>query len=743
MRIDGGTKASAGQQADSRFEQVMSRELSRSSAGKTPTESNIRFGLTATSKKKAPGSQRVGVNFKAPQAGKVLKGMQEATRNTFTKAMALTTQSAKTAIATFGKTVDSMMSKAEAFKDGAMTKAFGKDGATGKAMGDASGRSGAGQEIGTAKQPGEAASTRSPDTGTGPKNGVSDGSPSTTRDSKNSGKTSETTGETSPTKTSARDGATGKTTGDATGKDGTGSATGTGTGTGRQSGDAPSTAITGQQNGAAGSAGEKSKTTGSSEKTGDASPTKTSGKDGAGERTGASKQSGDTPSARVSGTDGEKSKAVGSSDKFGETSPTKTSGKDGAGERTGASKQSGDTPSARVSSADGEKSKAAGSSDKFGEASPTKTTGKDGAGERTGASKQSGDAPTTPSSSLKGEKSNATRATTEKPGDPSATKSKDGKPGDARSAMPGTGSQNSPASTPESKAASLESAARSVLSKAMPLTARTAIATFGTRVDMLMTKAQTTLGGGVMTGALGKDSAAGKATGDASGKSESAAPSSQTAESAPGRSSATGNGPQNTPGPSSQTALPPGARTDGPAIATGTERATAAPASSDAGTLATTNTGTPVEGFGSQEGRAALALQDTPMTQEGFLLLSPGLQGVARRAKANGSSLSMVYMLGPNPQGAEFVSITTDDKGFITGPTIDIALTEGTVDTEGNWVALAGEGMLEGTKVTLEPDADGCAFVTDGVDGVPSKVTAWVKGGEAIRADVMSVRKLE
>lgn len=382
MRIDGGTKASAGQQSESRFEQVMSRELARSSSGKTPTETNTRTNLAATSKKKAPGSERVGVSFKDTQAGKVLKGMQDSTRNAFTKAMTMTTQTAKTAIATLGKTVDSMMSKAESFKDGAMTKAFGKDGATGKAMGDASGRTGAGLEAGTAKQPGEASSARSPTMATGPKNG--------------------------------------------------------------------------------------------------------------------------------------------------------------------------------------------------------------------------------------------------------------------------------PASAPAT--ASISST---------------------------------------------------------------------------------------TQGTGSQTATPTALRADGPGITAGGERAATAPALADAGTPTTTTTGAVTDGVGTPEGRAALALQEAPTIQEAFLLLSPGLQGVARRAKENGSTLSMVYMLAPNAYGAEFVSITTDDKGFITGPEVDITLNEGAVDTLGNWVALAGEGTLGGKTVTLEPDADGCVFVTDGVDGVPRTVTAWVKGGDAIKAEVLSVRKIE
>ncbi len=388
MRIDGATAASPAQQSESRFEQVMSRELARSSSGKAPAETNIRTGLAASSKRTAPASERVGASFKDTQAGKILKGMQDSTRNALTKAMTQTTDAARTAMATLGKAADTLMSKAEGFRDSAMAQAFGKDGATGKMMGDASGKAGAGLEGGIAKQPGEASSARSPAMASGTQNGPLSG---------------------------------------------------------------PATA------------------------------TNTS------------------------------------------TSP-------------------------------------------------------------------------------------------------------------ASSSAPGAGTQAG------------------------------------------------------LTTAL---------------------------------------------------------RTDGPVITTGAER-TAAPALTEAGGPAptTTTTGTVADGAGVQEGRAALALQEAPTTQEAFLLLSPGLQGVARRAGENGSTLSMVYMLAPNDHGAEFVSITTDDRGFITGPAVDIALDDGTVDTEGNWVALAGEGTVGGTRVMLEPDRDGCVFVTDGVDGVPRRIRAWIKDGDAIQADVIAVQKI-
>ena len=378
MRIDGGTKASAGQQAESRFEQVMARELSRTSSGKTPTESNTQMTTAANGKKKSvPESQRVGVKFQAPQAGKVLKGMQDSVRQTLSKTANVLTETSKAALATLGKlgdAVDGVITKAVG-KDGMIAKAFGKDGSAGTALG--------------------------------------------------------------------REGAAGKA-----------------------------------------------------------------------EGAGTAKLSGDTPAAQT---------------RTPATGP-----------------QTGTTPSA-----------------------PT------------------------------------------------------------------------------------------------------------------------------------------------------------------------------TPGTASQTAIPTAPRAEGAPVGAGTERGAGTPALAEAGAATTTTTGTTVEGPGAQEGRAALALLETPTTQEAFLMLNPGLQGIARKAQANGATLSMVYMLGPNVHGAEFVSITTDDTGFITGPDIDIALSDGALDTQGNWVARGGAGMLGGTKVALEPDGDGCAFVTDGVDGVPDSITAWLKGGDAIHAGILSVRNLE
>jgi len=383
MRIDGGTKASAGQQAQSRFEQVLSRELSQTSAGRTPTESGIRTALSTQSRKSVPGSQRVGVDFKAAQAGKILKGVQDSARQILAKTMTTAAQTSQTAFAALGKAIDSALTKAQTIQEGIAEKAGGKDGPL-------FGKTAIGGTPGAETRSGETSTTRSAASGGAPASG--------------------TPGTTVP---------------------------------------APATAPT--STGAQGSAGAQ-------------------------------------------------------------------------------------------------------------------------------------------------------------------------------------GTASTPAAT-----------------AALPLTA--------------------TAGG------------------------------ERTAATAP-------------------------TMMETPASPLGT-------------------TGTMAETAGAQEGRPLLALQEAPTTLEALLLHSPGLQAMARKAKAGGSTLSMVYMLGPNPHGAEFVSITTDDKGFITGPEIDIALTEGTFDTMGNWIALSGSGQLHGAKVTLEPDSDGCAFVTDGEDGVPKSVTAWLQGGEAIHAGVTAVRKLE
>ena len=461
MRIDGGTKAGTGQQAQTRFEQVMSRELSRSSSAKTPTETNIRTTLTPGSRKSAPGSERVGTSFKAAQAGKILKGLQDSARQIMSKAMTLVTQGSKTASAKLGQAAEAAMTKAQTIKDGPAGKALSKAGAT---LGDA----------------GSALSKRM----------------------------------------------------------------------GGQKGDAAST-----------------------------------------------------------------SKGAGA----------------GAGE---GSTRSAQTPGAQTSGA---------------QAGGAKTAGTLAPGAQTAGGQTAG---------------------TLAPGAQSA------------------GAQ-----------------------------------TAGT----LAPGAQTAGGRTAGTLAPGTQSAGAQTPGASTQGTQTAGP--------PGSGALT----QGTQSAGAQTGTP----TQTMAPGAGGERAAfapAAPATADATAIATPGVNT--EAAGAQEGRAALALQDASSIQEGFLLLNPGLQSVSRRAKSNGSALRMVYQLGLNAFGAEFVSITTDDKGYITGPDMDIALTEGALDTNDNWVALSGEGMLRGRKVTLEPDADGCVFVTDGEEGVPKSVTAWLGKSDAIHAEVVAVRHL-
>lgn len=148
------------------------------------------------------------------------------------------------------------------------------------------------------------------------------------------------------------------------------------------------------------------------------------------------------------------------------------------------------------------------------------------------------------------------------------------------------------------------------------------------------------------------------------------------------------------------------------------------------------------EGAAPADARVALPPPEAATAQEAILLHGFGLMAVARRAKASGSALRCVHMLGPNAQGAEFVSITHEDTGFVTGPDIDIALTEGGTDASGYWSAVAGGGTLRGETVVLAPDEDGCVFFIDGEAGVPTHVTLWLGGGEALRAEIIATREM-
>ncbi len=176
-------------------------------------------------------------------------------------------------------------------------------------------------------------------------------------------------------------------------------------------------------------------------------------------------------------------------------------------------------------------------------------------------------------------------------------------------------------------------------------------------------------------------------------------------------------------------------------IAAGSERTAAPTALMDTVPTNTSTTPNTTEAPGAQEGRVALAVQESPHAHEGILMHGPHLQAAMRRANAAGKTLSMVYQLGENAHGAEFVSIASDDTGIVSGPGIDIALNDGGIDTAGNWAAQAGQGKLDGAEVTLEPDADGCVFVTDGEAGVAQHVTMWIAGSAPLHTEIIAIQK--
>lgn len=165
----------------------------------------------------------------------------------------------------------------------------------------------------------------------------------------------------------------------------------------------------------------------------------------------------------------------------------------------------------------------------------------------------------------------------------------------------------------------------------------------------------------------------------------------------------------------------------------------------DPGQSATLLSFAPGSGAEAQQATAlapATAAEAQGVTMEGILLFGPGLLAVNRRAKAAGSALKSVYMLGPNAQGADFVSITQDGKGFISGPDIDIALTDGGIDSSGYWSAGEGSGRLGQTQIALVQNENGCAFAFDGEDDVPQRITAWFETGETLQAEITATREM-
>lgn len=499
MRVDGGTKASSGQQAQTRFEQVMSREMARAGAGATPAETGVRTSVTASTKKSVPGSQQVGVSFKGSDAAKVLKGMQDGARQLLSKSMTVAVQTSKTAFAKLGAAAEGAMQKAQtALKEGASGGVLSKEGA-------------------------------------------------------------------------------------ATGKSSAGGA---------------SSGADGKQTGEKGAAGGTARGTGTAETGTPASTARTAGSQTAGGQTGGSQSPGSSaPGGQKAG-----SQSAGVSAGNGQATGSQSTGEPTVGGRTAGAQSGG----ALFTGSQSPGSQSAGTSSAGGQTTGAQTAGAGGAG--------------VVSSGLQ--------------------------TADAQAAGPRTTGAGTQASAPQS----------------------------GTATALR-------------------------------GDAQAAPPGSERAATAPA------------------TAAPTLATTEGP--------------------LALPGAAVPGEAGGASEGRAALALQDTTATlQQALLLFGPGLQGAARKARANGSELSMVYQLGPNVYGAEFVSVTTDDTGFITGPDVDIGLADGTLDTDGNWVARTGEGMVRGTKITLEKDSDGCAFVTDGGAETPVQATAWIDGREALQAEIIAYRRV-
>jgi len=235
----------------------------------------------------------------------------------------------------------------------------------------------------------------------------------------------------------------------------------------------------------------------------------------------------------------------------------------------------------------------------------------------------------------------------------------------------------------------------------------------------------------LLTGTTTASETATRATNAAGSAGEAAQTGRNTAATAPGPPPAS-----SAPG----STAPPTTIATAPAGQAGAAGAPGAPVMVDAGINITAGATGPVDASAISDTRAALPAADSSAAQ--VLMHGPGLAALSRKAKATGSALWRVYMLGPNPQGAEFVSITTDDKGFITGPSVDIGLTDGALDTTDQWVARSGTGMVDGVKLTLVPDEDGLVFFTDGEDGVANRVTIRLNENDAIHAEVIATRDM-
>jgi|GEM_PF-2159415 len=612
MRIEGnsavgavGAAEKAQSPTQSRFEQAMSREVSRTATGRSTTEGEIRTALAGDSKKKAPGSERVGVDFKSSQAGKVLEGLRTGGRETMLKTAQVTAQGAKAGFEQAGKALDSLMTKAQGLP-GKMSSTFATVQTSTKQ---------------TASSMAEGATKALSQFGT------------TTTVSKG-----------------------------ASGEAGTNITVGKGVGVGVAVGDAPG----GMKSGSGSMLPAGTSTPPASSPEGATRATNAAGSLAAGTKPASTTPEGATRVTNAAGNAGET-----------------ISGGKGAGVAVG------DAPGGAKSGSGS--TLPAGTRPATAEGAPRVTNGAVGTGEA-GQTGKMGSGKQTVASMAEG--------------------------GTKASSQVGT------AATP-SKTASGE--------------------------------AGTNIGGGKGTGVTVADAPGGRNSGSASTLPAGTTQSATTPEGATRVTNAAG-GTGEAAGQTGKmsSALATAQTTARQTIASMVEGATkavsqfgtAATLSNahkrqvmvDAGINITAGATGPVDASAISDTRAALPAADSSAAQ--VLMHGPGLAALSRKAKATGSALWRVYMLGPNPQGAEFVSITTDDKGFITGPSVDIGLTDGALDTTDQWVARSGTGMVDGVKLTLVPDEDGLVFFTDGEDGVANRVTIRLNENDAIHAEVIATRDM-
>lgn len=129
---------------------------------------------------------------------------------------------------------------------------------------------------------------------------------------------------------------------------------------------------------------------------------------------------------------------------------------------------------------------------------------------------------------------------------------------------------------------------------------------------------------------------------------------------------------------------------------------------------------------------------DFPVDQNG----PPSIGGPAPAEPSEpsrGGGLLFLYSLGPNSIGASNVTLNTDGTGTITGVDVDLTLSGGGFNADGDWVATSGSGVINGNSVSLAPNADGNVFVASGDGGLATEVSVWIEGGTEFEASVVAV----